>query len=106
LLESEPDQNKDKTRTTTKACMALRKLHTFYNLTLKGVDTSEPVEFLFFPTGTTFQELEKFDDAWYHPALEEHTGWRDAVKKELTNMHLIKKFGTRWKSRVFYIQES
>jgi hypothetical protein len=77
-----------KLRSSVKPPMELRRLDTFYNPTIRGVNFKDQAEFLFLSTETKTKEPATFNEAWYHPDSEEQAGWRDAIEKELNDMHL------------------
>jgi hypothetical protein len=65
----------------------MRKLHMFYNPTLEEMVNSEYAELLFLSTGNQVKEPDTFNEAWFHNNPEEKIGWRDAIKKELSDVH-------------------
>ena len=75
-------------RPSKKLSHEMRNLHTFYNPTLEDMGNSEHAEFLFLSTGNQVKEPETFNEAWFHDNPEEKIGWRDAIEKELSDMHL------------------
>jgi hypothetical protein len=66
----------------------MRKLHMFYNPTLEEMGNSEHAEFLFVSTRNKVKKPDTFNEAWFHNNPEEKIDWRDAIKKELSDMHL------------------
>jgi hypothetical protein len=86
--DSEASDYRAKLRSSKKPPMEVRRLHTFYNPTIEGLANSEHAEFLFLSAGTQVKEPETFNEAWFHHDPEEQTGWRDAIQKELNDMHI------------------
>jgi hypothetical protein len=75
-------------RPPKKLSHAMKKLHTFYNPTLEEMGHSEHADFFFKSTGNQVKELDTFNEARFHGSPEEKIGWRDAIEKELSDMHL------------------
>ena len=93
-MSEEEDEDEEeyqvKTRASTKASVKLprelRNLDTYYNPILYTQE--EQVDLLLLSAGTGIDDPEKFEDAWDHPNPVERTEWRQAIKKELTDMHV------------------
>ena len=86
--ESEVSDYRAKLRSSVKPPMELRRLDTFYNPTIRGMGSTDQANFLFLSAETKIKEPATFNEAWYHPDSEEQAGWRDAIEKELNDMHL------------------
>ena len=88
LKEDDDDQKKEKLDEAASKRLesALRKLHTFYNPTeLGSFGLSEDFCFV----GGTDDEYDNpstFDEAWDHKIDVERKCWRDAIKKEFSDM--------------------
>jgi hypothetical protein len=64
-------------------------LQTLNNNTIdEGTTNSEHAEFIFLTPNVQVSEPEKFNEAWFHTDPEEQYSWRNAIEKELGDMHL------------------
>jgi hypothetical protein len=85
-----------KTRSATQAAVKfpreLRNLNTFYNPIAST--ENELTEFIFLSMGLDQGEPASFEEAWEHPDPNERAGWRKAIEKELTDMHVKRQIWT------------
>ena len=63
-------------------------LQTLNNNIDEGMTNSEHAEFIFLTPNIQVLEPDKFNEAWFHTDPEEQYGWRNAIEKELGDMHL------------------
>jgi hypothetical protein len=63
----------------------VRNLDSYYNPIIYTQE--DQFNLLLLSIGTGADNLEKYEDAWDHPDPVERKGWREAIKKELTDMH-------------------
>jgi hypothetical protein len=62
-----------------------------YNPIIRDVGISDWAKFLFLTTGIKTKKPAIFNDAWLHPEPGEQAGWKDAIEKELNDMHFKQK---------------
>jgi hypothetical protein len=77
-----------KTRSATKKNLPreLRNLKTSYNPMLYSQE--EQLDMLLMSIGLNESDPETFEEAWNHSISKERKGWREAINKELTDMHI------------------